>query len=360
MNVKKIFAERPMIKGNYIDTGLLVAIILLWGLGLMILYVCSAEYGVKAFSDSQYFIRRQLIMSGMGLVVMIVAFLVPQSFIRRCLPFIVGGTFVLCVLPFLPGIGSPRNGAHRWISLPFFGDTFQPSELVKIAVVLFIANWFDKFIKTPEDKTRSIFPPVFMLCVFSGIVMFQDDFSTSLLIFVLGFLVMFVAGARLGGLVPFIVLAGLTMLLFVFTSTFRVNRLIAFLNPNFDTHGSNYQTVNARTAISDGGFLGNGFGEGLDKINFVPNINVYFANSIEEYAEVKQRENGELYINVTEQYYDNVDNFDYRVFLTKEDYDTYLEMVEYDNEVERINNYKSTIEWHKRKLEKINKLISEL
>ena len=98
----------------------------------------------------------------------------------------------------------------------------------------------------------------------------------------------------------------------------------------------------------------------LDKINFVPNINVYFANSIEEYAEVKQRENGELYINVTEQYYDNVDNFDYRVFLTKEDYDTYLEMVEYDNEVERINNYKSTIEWHKRKLEKINKLISEL
>ena len=272
MNVKKIFAERPMIKGNYIDTGLLVAIILLWGLGLMILYVCSAEYGVKAFSDSQYFIRRQLIMSGMGLVVMIVAFLVPQSFIRRCLPFIVGGTFVLCVLPFLPGIGSPRNGAHRWISLPFFGDTFQPSELVKIAVVLFIANWFDKFIKTPEDKTRSIFPPVFMLCVFSGIVMFQDDFSTSLLIFVLGFLVMFVAGARLGGLVPFIVLAGLTMLLFVFTSTFRVNRLIAFLNPNFDTHGSNYQTVNARTAISDGGFLGNGFGEGLDKINFVPEI----------------------------------------------------------------------------------------
>lgn len=98
----------------------------------------------------------------------------------------------------------------------------------------------------------------------------------------------------------------------------------------------------------------------LDKINFVPNIKVYFGNTIEDYAELKQRENGELYIDVIEQYYDNVDNFYYQVFLTKEDYDTYLEMLEYDNEVERINNYKSSIEWHKRKLEKINKLISEL
>lgn len=98
----------------------------------------------------------------------------------------------------------------------------------------------------------------------------------------------------------------------------------------------------------------------LDKCNFVPNIKVYFGNTIEDYAEVKQRENGELYINITEQYYDNIDDFDYRVFLTKEDYDTYLEMLEYDNEVERINNIKNSIEWHKRKLEKINKLISEL
>jgi hypothetical protein len=98
----------------------------------------------------------------------------------------------------------------------------------------------------------------------------------------------------------------------------------------------------------------------LDKINFVPNINVYFGNTIEDYAELKQRENGELYIDITEHNYDYIDYLDCLVFLTKEDYDTYLEMLEYDNEVERISNYKSSIEWHKRKLEKINKLISEL
>lgn len=98
----------------------------------------------------------------------------------------------------------------------------------------------------------------------------------------------------------------------------------------------------------------------LDKVNFVPNIDVYFGNSIEDYVKLNQRENGELYIDITEHDYDYIEYNHCLVFLTKEDYDVYLEMVEYDNEVERINNYKSSIEWHKRKLEKLNQLISEL
>ena len=272
MNVRKIFAERSMFKGWYVDTGLLVSIILLWGLGLLLLYVCSADYAMKAFSNPHYFINRQVIMSGFGILVMIVSFVVPHGMIRRFLPFIMIGTFVLCILPFVPGFASPRNGAHRWIVLPILGDTFQPSELSKIAMVLFLANWFDKFIKKPEDNYRSLFPPVFTLCLFSGEVMLQDDFSTALLIFAIGFLMMYVAGARLGRLIPFMFLAAAAMLLFVFTSDFRVNRLIAFINPDYDTHGYNYQTAAARTAISDGGILGNGFGAGLERIRLVPEI----------------------------------------------------------------------------------------
>lgn len=98
----------------------------------------------------------------------------------------------------------------------------------------------------------------------------------------------------------------------------------------------------------------------LDKINFVPNINLYFGNTIEDYAELKQAENGELFLEVTEHNYDDIDYLKLKVFLTKEDYDVYLEMVEYENEIEKINNYKKSIEWYKRKLEKLNKLISEL
>ena len=98
----------------------------------------------------------------------------------------------------------------------------------------------------------------------------------------------------------------------------------------------------------------------LDKINFVPNIKVYFGNTLEDYAELKQRENGELYIHITEQYHDNIEYDICRVFLSREDYDIYLEMVEYENEIGKINNIKGSIEWYKRKLKKVTELFNEL
>lgn len=98
----------------------------------------------------------------------------------------------------------------------------------------------------------------------------------------------------------------------------------------------------------------------LDKINFVPNINLYFGNTIEDYAELKQAENGELYLEVNEHNYDDIDYLKLKVFLSREDYEVYLEMVEYENEIEKINNYKSSIEWHKRKLKKVTELFNEI
>ena len=98
----------------------------------------------------------------------------------------------------------------------------------------------------------------------------------------------------------------------------------------------------------------------LDKINFVPNINVYFGNTIEDYVELKQKENGELYLDLIEQYHDDIEYIKCQVFLSREDYDVYLEMVEYENEIGKINNFKNSIEWYKRKLKKVTELISEL
>ena len=98
----------------------------------------------------------------------------------------------------------------------------------------------------------------------------------------------------------------------------------------------------------------------LDKVNFVPNIDVYFGNTIEDYTKLKQRENGELYIDIIEQYHDDIEHIKCQVFLSKIDYDVYLEMVEYENKIAKINNLKSSIEWYKRKIKKLNELISEL
>lgn len=267
-----IFAERPVDVYRKSDIGLVIGVILLWGLGLFTLYACSASYAERAFEDQFYFIKRQALLSVAGIVAFVLCASVKLSVVRRILPWIVIGAFVLCLMAFVPGIKSPRNGAHRWIVIPFVGETFQPSELAKVAVILFLANWFDKHDEQEIEKRSSIGKPITVLALFVGIVMLQEDFSTALFIFVLGLILFYMAGAKLGKLIPFVVLAVFAMLLFVFSSNFRVNRLIAFLNPDFDTHGYNYQTFAARSAISAGGLLGQGFGAGLEKIKRVPEI----------------------------------------------------------------------------------------
>lgn len=267
-----IFAERPVEVYKKCDAWLIVGVILLWGLGIFTLFVCSANYAQRVFDDPYHFIKRQGVFSVIGIIAFIVCSSVNLNVLRRILPWIVGGAMALCLMAFVPGIMSPRNGAHRWISIPFVGETFQPSELAKVAVILFLANWFDKYSESNLGEYPSLNKPVIALALFVGIVMLQEDFSTALFIFIIGFSLFYMAGAKIGKLLPFIFLACVAMLIFLFTSRFRVNRLIAFINPEFDTHGYNYQTNKARIAIKAGSLFGQGFGSGLEKIKQVPEI----------------------------------------------------------------------------------------
>jgi hypothetical protein len=98
----------------------------------------------------------------------------------------------------------------------------------------------------------------------------------------------------------------------------------------------------------------------LDKCNFVPNIKTDFSNAVEDYVELRQRKNGELFIEIADNNYDYVDYKNCQVFLSRMDYDLYLEMLEYEKEIERINDYRISIKKHKKDLEKYNNLYNEL
>lgn len=98
----------------------------------------------------------------------------------------------------------------------------------------------------------------------------------------------------------------------------------------------------------------------LDRVNFVPNLQTDFGACIDDYAILEQRKNGELYINVNEKDYDYFNNANYKVFLSRVDYDIYLETIEYENEIVKINTYRNLIRTYKNEIEKLNKLINEL
>lgn len=264
------FAEKPSLSYRKSDNVLIILIGLLWGIGIVTLYFCSTNYGQRFFNNPFHFVQRQLLSSFVGFVLMMFIILIDIEKLRKFLPIIVFGSIFLCILTFFPGIGIERNGARRWIKIPYF-STFQPSEAIKFAMVLFLANLFDKQEKLPEEE-KSVFPAFLGLLTFTVVIFAQQDFSTGLFVFVVGLVLFFVTGAKLSWFIPFAGLGIPAAALMILLKPYRVNRLVGFFAQDDYQQTFNWQVLGAKKAITDGGFWGQGIGSGLTKLNQVPEI----------------------------------------------------------------------------------------
>lgn len=270
------YADRPIEKYRRTDKGLLVSILLLWGLGIFTLYITTLNTGYRFFENRYYFVQRQLISSAIGFAGLIFLALLPINVIRKILPGLVIGAFVLCLLTFIPGIGIERKGARRWIKIPFL-STFQPSEAAKFAIVLFLANLFDKQNSIEEnggnsENSNKTLPAIIGLVVFVLVVFAQKDFSTGLFIFISAIFMFVMAGAKLMWIIPFAILALPGIFLMIAIEPYRINRVAAFLRPDEFSQTYGYQVFASQRAISAGGLWGSGLGTGLFRINSIPEV----------------------------------------------------------------------------------------
>lgn len=271
MNQFTFYANKPSQNYNKVDIWLLGSILLLWGLGIFTLYVCSQNFAIRAFNDPLYFVKRQLLCSLAGFVLFAAFLITDMKYIRKLVSVIVIVSLLLCFLTFIPGISIIKNGARRWIKLP--GNfTFQPSELVKFAIVVFLANYFDKQDKLLNPEEKTVFPCVIALVIFAGIVFAQKDFSSGVFITIIGILLFFVSGAKLVWIFPFALLAIPAAFLMITLNPYRLQRLIGWISPDEYSTSINYQSLNAKRAISAGGVWGSGIGAGLSKINSIPEV----------------------------------------------------------------------------------------
>jgi len=271
MNQFTFYANKPSQNYNKVDIWLLGSVLLLWGLGIFTLYVCSQNFAIRAFGNPLYFVKRQLLCSAVGFVLFAGLLVTDMKYIRKLVSIIVIVSLFLCLLTFVPGISIIKNGARRWIKLP--GNfTFQPSELVKFAIVLFLANYFDKQDKLINEEEKTVFPCVIALILFAGIVFAQKDFSTGVFITLIGILLFFVSGAKLVWIFPFALIAVPAAFLMITLNPYRLQRLIGWISPDEFSTSINYQSLNAKRAISAGGVWGSGIGAGLSKINSIPEV----------------------------------------------------------------------------------------
>lgn len=172
-------------------------------------------------------------------------------------------TLGLLVLVFFPGIGLELNGSHRWINLGV--SIFQPSELLKVSLSLYLASWL-----SIKEKGR-LFAFLILLAVASGLVLLQPDLKTSIIIAATSFIVYFISGASMREVGPILVIGLLGILLVAGASPYRMKRVTAF--QNFDVNNLNttsYHTKQIVIALGSGGFSGVGFGNSVQKYAYLP------------------------------------------------------------------------------------------
>ncbi len=252
------------------DRGMLAAVFLLAGIGVAALWSASSEYALSLGRRSSYFALRQAVFLVPAALVFWACATVRLEAIRAKTGALTLIALVLMLLPFVPGLGENRNGATRWLDLRF--TTFQPSELWKPAIVLYLAHILDKKRERMYESAGVLVPP-FLLVAFGCILVYsQNDFSTAVISALTAIAVFWVAGSPVSFFLGLGAAAAPLAALSILTSDFRLKRILAFLFPAYEPHGQSYQILGSLKAIRSGGFFGKGFGLGSLKRGSIPEV----------------------------------------------------------------------------------------
>ena len=235
-----------------------------------VLALLSASLGLFEADQSPIkLILRQLVAGlGLGAVLFFIADRIHYRFWHRTALWIFLLSFLLTLLVFIPGVGFKSGGAARWIAV---GPVFlQPSEFLKIAFIIYLAAWLTSRGRDVESFGLGAGPLLLMILAIGAIFVKQPDLGTMGVITISSLLLFFVGGGKLKhlGLMGVVLLALFAVV--VYFKPYTLERLLVFLNPQYDIQGAGYQLHQAAIAFGSGGFWGKGFGHGVQKFNYLP------------------------------------------------------------------------------------------
>lgn len=252
--------------GDRIFLGIVLALALA---GLAIF--SSATLGLLARENSSIS-QDILLQAGLGLGIGLLAFFIaralPLAWLKKSAPYVFGLSILVTLAVFIPGVGFHAGGATRWINIGF--TTVQPAEFLKIGFVLFLAWWLAPRARQLRDFKKGLLPFVGIIAIPAAILLAQPNTSTTMLILFTGGAMYFAAGAPLRdfGIMFLCLLLGL--LIIVISRPYVLQRFETFLHPSANSLGSGYQIQQSLIAIGSGGLVGRGFGQSVEKFNYLP------------------------------------------------------------------------------------------
>jgi cell division protein FtsW len=262
MNRVRNISKRE-VKAHGMDRSLLVVIFCLAIFGLIAVYDSSVAQAFKDFGDKYYYIKQQSIWMFLGLT----ALFFFSKFNYHLLKIIALPFFILSVIlllgVFIPGLSVSGGGAHRWLHLGFV--TIQPAEIIKLSTIIFFAALF--------EKRFELAPFLIIVGVVSLIVgIFQKDLGSTIVFFLTCLAMYIVSGAPLKWLWSFIPFSVMGFFVFALSSSYRKDRLLAFLDPFSDPQGYSYHISQVLIALGSGGIFGLGLGQSRQKYEYIPEV----------------------------------------------------------------------------------------
>lgn len=252
-----------------VDGMLLTVLLLLLMSGILILF-SATYYQALHKGDALLEVKRQLIGIGLGTILLLVTSRIPYTFWRTPTVVVAGlvGSLVLLVLVIIPGIGVYLNGSRRWLNIA--GLSFQPSELAKIASVLYLASTLSYRGKQLERLFTGVLPLLVVPGIFFLLILEQPNLSTAGSIMIAAVLMLLISGVKWRHL-SLLGICGLCVgAVYAWIEPYRRERLLSFRDPFAQMSDEGYQLAQSLIAIGSGGLFGRGLGQGRQKFSYLP------------------------------------------------------------------------------------------
>ena len=259
------------------DRSLAWAALLLAATGLVMVYsasIATAEASRFTGNNAGWYLARHGVYLGAGVIAALAVFLAPVRFWQLAAPWLFAGCVALLVLVLVPGIGREVNGARRWLDIPM--ASVQPSEAMKLAAVLYAADYTVRKHAVMKSFKKGLLPMLAVMLLVSWLLLREPDFGAFVVIAMTAFGVLFVGGMNGRHFAALVGMLALGFSLLVLSSPYRMQRILGFMDPWADAFGRGYQLSHSLIAFGRGEWLGVGLGASVEKLFYLPEAHTDF------------------------------------------------------------------------------------
>ena len=271
-------ARQPHTHTTTYDVQLLFPVLFLVGIGIVMVYSASSALALKKFGSDYFFLKKQALFAFAGVVVLVISRHFPYRYYRILAYPLLGLSLALLAVIQFTGLGLSVGGSIRWMRLGSF--SFQPSELARIALVIYLAYSMEKKQEKIKNFSIGFVPHVMVLGVFVILIFIQPDFGAVAILGALTWIMLFIGGVRFSQLLASLLIISPVAYLFLINAEYRVKRILGFLNPWEYPADEGYQMVHSLMAFGTGGLWGTGIGKGYQKLFYLPEPHTDFIFSV--------------------------------------------------------------------------------